>query len=587
MSGIRSPSGIPPGLTGTAKSPSTGHGAVAPATPATPTGSQGGLPANSPQPRVASVPENTLIDAVVTAKSGSDNIILHTEYGNFRLTTPTPLTVGSHIVFEITELSEVILARLITMNGKDFAPPLAVKLLPTVDRVTLGVEGYVKAGQLHPLELKGGLQNLAATQVPSAEPAKDARVPAPPSAKIKTQSNTHPQQSAGAFTAIQGDLVRSNSQSLAAYQRFIAPELSPKSVAAAPRPDTADSPVSRYNIVKAEIIQPKTGVIVETVKNRRPAQTGDIIKLVIRPQVSSAGPRVQSEVFEGTVIALTNPTSGGKAQRVTLQTPLGTISYSASTPPTPGTTVQFAIAKEITAFPLPSADIQQPGARAPLISAMADWQNLRQALNVVAAQDPILAQAIAIHVIPQANSQLSGSLLFFMAALHLGSIEKWLGQEFSHAMKEAGRTPLLQALEDDFATFSRLQADNGGQDWKSLNFPFFDGNNLRQIRMFHRQHKNPDDPENHDETTRFVIELNLSVSGQVQLDGLFKHNLFDLAIRSHEEMPPDMKQHILSLFSEHIEISGLKGQLIFKTISPFPVDPLKEWETAQRMTTSS
>ena len=137
---------------------------------------------------------------------------------------------------------------------------------------------------------------------------------------------------------------------------------------------------------------------------------------------------------------------------------------------------------------------------------------------------------------------------------------------------------MLQALEEDFATFSRLQSDNGGQDWKSLNFPFFDGNNLRQIRMFHRRHKNPEGVDGEAETTRFLIELNLTTSGPLQLDGLFKNRIFDLAVRSHKDVKEEMRQHIGKLFSEHMEISGLNGQLTFKTLTPFPIDPLKEWE---------
>jgi hypothetical protein len=162
----------------------------------------------------------------------------------------------------------------------------------------------------------------------------------------------------------------------------------------------------------------------------------------------------------------------------------------------------------------------------------------------------------------------------------MGSIEKWLGRDFANALKAAGRIPLLNTLEDDFATFSRLQSDTGGQDWKSLNLPFFDGHNIRQVRMFHRQHGNSDSADGEEKTTRFVIELNLTKSGQLQLDGLFKQLAFNLAVRSNQDIPEDMRLHIGKLFNEHMEISGLKGQLIFKTVPSFPIDPLSEWESA-------
>ncbi|MEH6547979.1 MAG: hypothetical protein V7701_16195, partial [Sneathiella sp.] len=248
-------------------------------------------------------------------------------------------------------------------------------------------------------------------------------------------------------------------------------------------------------------------------------------------------------------------------------------------PPAVGGTIEFAVADKITAFPLTYTDIQQPGSREPMMRIMGDWQNLRQAMNVVALQDPVLAQSVANAIIPQASSQLSSGLLFFMAALKLGSVEKWLGQDFKMALEASGRTALLRALDEDFATFSRLQSDSGGQDWKSLNFPFFDGQNLRQIRMFHRQNHRQDGSDEDNPSTRFVIELSLSQSGPLQLDGIFSPRQFDLILRSEQEIPGQMKLHILSLFSENMEISGMRGQLVFKKISPFPVDPLAEWET--------
>ncbi|MEX0583964.1 MAG: hypothetical protein WD185_09860, partial [Sneathiella sp.] len=328
-----------------------------------------------------------------------------------------------------------------------------------------------------------------------------------------------------------------------------------------------------------DVLRQRSPALIETSKGPQTISVGDKVNLIVRPQKGTTSLLPRAGVLQGTVIALVTPANSGGTTKVTMQTPIGTLSYSTANPPATGTNVQFALADEISVFPLPGSNVQQPGERLPKLSIMGDWQNLRDAVNQVARQDPIIAQTVISKVIPQANSQLSNSLLFFMAALNLGSMEKWLGQEFIQAMKAAGRTPLLQALEDDFASFSRLQSDNGGQDWKSLNFPFFDGTNLRQIRMFHRHHKNPDGADGDAETTRFLIELNLTKSGHLQLDGLFKSRLFDLAVRSHKDISEEMRQHIGKLFNEHMEISGLKGQLIFKTIAPFPIDPLKEWES--------
>lgn len=587
MSGIRSPAGVPSGLSGSANSRSSGQGTVEPATPVAPTGQQQGLPTHTPRAKsTAAMSENTPINAVVMAKSSNDNIVLHTVYGNFRITSPTPLSIGSHIVFEVTEQEEVILARLLAMNGEKFSPPINVKLLPTVERTVSAAEGYLKAGQLHPLELKTDMQNLAASLSRSA---KTVATPLNTSSQLPnllpdTLGNKTTTGPTGSLTAIQSDRVAATTQmGLSAYQKYHNPPL------AAQGTDGATSPLqshpskslhtARHQIVDADVLRLAAPMTVETSKGPLSITKGAKIALVIRSQQMAGLLSAQVGLYQGTVIALTNTSAANGASRVTLQTPLGTLSFTATTPPATGTTVQFSIADRIDVFPLPNAEIQQPGGRLPAIGAMVDWQHLREALNLVARQDPIIAQTVINQILPQANTQLSNSLLFFMAALNLGSIEKWLGQDFTQALKAAGRTPLLLALEDDFATFSRLQSETGGQDWKALNFPFFDGHNLRQIRMFHRQRKNPEDDNLEQDTTRFIIELNLTKSGKLQLDGLFKRKMFDLAVRSRQAIPEEMRLHIGKLFNEHMEISGLKGQLIFKTVPSFPIDPLAEWES--------
>ncbi|MZR30192.1 hypothetical protein [Sneathiella litorea] len=575
MSGIRSPSGVPSGLTGTANSPASGQGPITPAAPATAPGNESSLPTNTPRPKpAATISENTPINAVVMAKSTNENVVLHTEFGNFRMTTPTPLPLGSHIVFEVIELQEVILARLLSMNGKDISPPLDIRLLPTVEKTASGAEGYLKAGQLHPLELKAGMQALASLLPGVKAEAMLPKIPAPLSAMMP---DLRVASSSGSVATIQdGRSLGMNQQGLAAYQRYHNPSAPASS---SPYGTSISSSGNQFHVVEADILRLSALAKGDASKGSGSLVDGAKINLIIRPQQMDGLLSSRPGLFQGTVIAASTELATNGSSRVTLQTPLGTLSFNSSTPLATGTTVQFALANNIGAFPLPNAEAQQAGGRLPAIGAMGDWQNLREALNLVAHHDPIIAQTVISQIMPQANAQLSNTLLFFMAALNLGSIEKWLGQDFTLALKAAGRNSLLNALEDDFATFSRLQSEPGGQDWKALNFPFFDGTNLRQVRMFLRNHKNPNNTDNEKDTTRFIIELNLTKNGQIQLDGLFKRHLFDLAIRSHQAIPEEMRLHIGKLFNEHMEISGLKGQLIFKTVPSFPIDPLAEWES--------
>ncbi|MEX0582309.1 MAG: hypothetical protein WD185_01455, partial [Sneathiella sp.] len=195
-----------------------------------------------------------MVNAVVTAKSSSENIVLHTEFGNFRITTSTPLTVGSHITFQVMEAEEVILARLLSMNGKALSPPLDVRLLPMVEKAISGAEGYIKAGQLHPLELKAGLQTLVTPLLPPAKadaPASPALSPVPLSVATERSTGGHivaaPTNNAA---NIQNDgSPRANPQGLAVYQRYHSPSLvTPNSTAIVAAPGEPQlSPANRQS----------------------------------------------------------------------------------------------------------------------------------------------------------------------------------------------------------------------------------------------------------------------------------------------------------------------------------------------------
>ncbi len=565
-------------MAGTSQTPSSGPEQVAPVNPTQPAGQQPSLPASNPAPTASDSPEVALINAVVTAKTAPNNVILHTELGNFRVTSESPLVVGSQITFELNKSEDMFLARLVSIDGKTYSPPLALKLLQIVDKPANPTDGYVRAGQLHPLELKSGLQNLAATVGSSGITDE------------KLAQNLIP-VSKSDNTSLAAQNLSRGLERLSIYTRsgLQIPEASISQPGQAAIPATpanasvlreATVQLLRHHLVEAHFQNALTER--QLPQGPVPAAFTRAEKTSLILQVTDPGkpaPSAKPNLFSGTVIAISKPDETSGLRQVQVNSAAGSFTYKTANPPAPGATVQFTPADKISSFPLPYTDIQQPGPRPPLIRLMGDWQNLRLALNVVAHQDPIAAQSVISSVIPQANGQMSNNLLFFLTALQIGSIGKWLGQDFQNALKEAGRPQLLQALDDDFATLQRLQSDNGGQDWKTLNFPFFDGSNLRQVRLFHRSHRDGEQEEADADGSRFVIELSLTKTGPIQLDGIFSPSKFDLVLRSEAEIPAKMKNDIIALFTENMEISGLTGQLVFAAVQPFPIDPLTEWET--------
>ena len=63
---------------------------------------------------------------------------------------------------------------------------------------------------------------------------------------------------------------------------------------------------------------------------------------------------------------------------------------------------------------------------------------------------------------------------------------------------------------------------------------------------------------------RFLIDLTLSRIGELQLDGLIRPRRFDLILRTHMPLPPEMRQEIGKLFHGSLETLGMTGGVSFQ-----------------------
>ena len=70
--------------------------------------------------------------------------------------------------------------------------------------------------------------------------------------------------------------------------------------------------------------------------------------------------------------------------------------------------------------------------------------------------------------------------------------------------------------------------------------------------------------------TRFIIDVNLSRLGRIQLDGFITETSknFDLMIRSNQKLIPEMQADIISIFEAAQGFTGLSGWLRFQAAPP-------------------
>lgn len=206
------------------------------------------------------------------------------------------------------------------------------------------------------------------------------------------------------------------------------------------------------------------------------------------------------------------------------------------------------------------------------------WPALNEAFVQLSQTNPALAQTLLQTAIPQPGPQLAGALLFFMAALRGGDVRGWMGDQAARALSgRDGRSPLLARLGEDMGQMTRTATDAAGNEWRGFYIPLFDGRDLQQIRLFMR------DPAEEGEGGkegasghRFLIDLDLSRLGALQLDGLARKERLDLIVRTHRALPRDIKADIVRLFTETAERVGLKGQVSFQATPHFPPLPFVE-----------
>ena len=82
--------------------------------------------------------------------------------------------------------------------------------------------------------------------------------------------------------------------------------------------------------------------------------------------------------------------------------------------------------------------------------------------------------------------------------------------------------------------------------------------------------KNNNDEKNQGE--RFILQVQFSVLGDIQLDGRIQQQQFDLTVRSAKRFNAPLENELKNLFHNSLAANGYAGSLAFEEQYPFPVD---------------
>lgn len=278
----------------------------------------------------------------------------------------------------------------------------------------------------------------------------------------------------------------------------------------------------------------------------------------LAPQAPSPG-KTALVMVTGTI---TGTTSGGQP---ILTTPVGTLALSTAAALAPGKTLTVELSDPRRLFadrPPPAAAGSGPGPQA--------WAPVREALAILTGQEGGLAQATLVATLPQPNRRLAAALTFALDAVRRGDARGWLGAETTAALEKAGRRDLLTQLDKEFRTQARQADDTPPGGWRPLAIPMLDAGMIQRIELYVRA-VDTDEPDGRDggaqeRSQRFLLDLDLSRLGALQLDGLVraKSKRFDLILRSLHPLPGPLRTELLGVFGKSLEAVGFSGGLGFQ-----------------------
>lgn len=202
----------------------------------------------------------------------------------------------------------------------------------------------------------------------------------------------------------------------------------------------------------------------------------------------------------------------------------------------------------------------------------ARWETLHQGLQALQSQAPTLAEHLRASL-PQLSNLLPG-LIAFTNALKTNDPEKAFDREAARLLKAMGID-----LSSDISQLSQLQQRPGPHtdtQWRGTLFPYVEapGEDPHQGGFFWRREKS-DDPRA-PTATRFVVEVDMSAIGALQLDGLVTYP--DIWLKLRRTTPPEdgFTENLQSLVTQLLQSYGLGGGIAVETTATFPVNPRAE-----------
>jgi hypothetical protein len=290
---------------------------------------------------------------------------------------------------------------------------------------------------------------------------------------------------------------------------------------------------------------------------------GTIVAVDDQPQSMAPTPNTLGHAATNTSTAAT--VNAAASPKIWIATPFGLLAAAGPAPGPIGTRLLLEVVlrdEPAVRAPLPlSAAPSTPTASS--LATDKSWPAIREIMTAVQTVAPDIAEHLANVTLPRVGPSLAAGMMAFVAAVRQGNSRDWLGDQTIDSLQHTGHGALIDRLTDDFSTAARAATTTGPHGWQSLLMPLYDGDRLQQIRLYwQRQKRKAEKPRG---GTRFVVEVELTTLGVLQLDGIFDKPQFDLVVRTSTSLPAPIRNDIIEIFGDALLASSLKGAVSFQT----------------------
>lgn len=297
------------------------------------------------------------------------------------------------------------------------------------------------------------------------------------------------------------------------------------------------------------------------------------------PNPQGLGPHTptppQSVEITAPVMRLTGQVTGTATNgAVVVQTSAGEIQLNIRANVPPGSSVTFEVlttqAPRADAPTLPAPPSPTPPTL-PLITPTTGWSSLSEAMQLLQRLDPQAAAQLTA-AIPDGGPRTAVASMAFVQAMRSGDARQWPGDTALRALERASPrgAQLASQISGEVREMAARAADAGGE-WRTLPMPWNADGKIERVNLITRREGADDEDDEKKKKsgkgkgTRFLINLDLSRLGEMQLDGMFVKTTraFDMMVRTKDPLPDDMRRDLAGLFANSNAAMGLKGALSF------------------------